>query len=301
MARHHGHRPLSNSSDGSIVHESMVARQTNRRTLPYYEGPRRRDPTIREAAIIMDPAGPEGPGLPDVAVASFGDSTVLELVIGADDRVRLAEGLTGRNPWRQICALRITSQTGKRYVGTGWWISPTAVATAGHCVYLQNEGGWAASVDVITAKHGSRQPYGVVQSTTFHAVDGWTAGREKDFDYGVIEVKDTDIGQRVGNFAVRALDDDELEGVVAKISGYPADRDQAAYQYFHERPLINASATRLTYDVDTFGGQSGSAIFCDTLDHGRVVIGIHTTGGFASNSGTRITEPVLANLVKWSR
>src|SRR5205823_4880635 len=130
--------------------------------------------------------------LTDVAAASFGSSAthtnavVLEAVIGTDDRVRVSPQRMAMNPWRQICALRIVSQTDSAFVGTGWFIAPGVLATAGHCVFLQDEGGWAKSIRVIPAKNGSDQPFGTLTSTRFAAVDGWVKQRSRDFDYGVI-------------------------------------------------------------------------------------------------------------------
>ena len=295
-----GHKPLSSTEpsphEGRDVQELEAgAFLTNRPSLHYYTSP-----ASRARTEVLELDVPVGRAPVDVAAASFGDSTLLELVIGNDDRVRVADELMQSNPWRQICALRIRSKTGRAYVGSGWFIAPSVVATAGHCVYLQNEGGWAQSIDVIPALRGDGPPlYGSATATRFKAVDGWVNGGSRDFDYGVIILDDDTLGRRVGNFAVQALSDSALKSVMAKISGYPADRDRAMYQYFHERPLMSSTATRLEYDIDTFGGQSGSVVFVDTVETGVVAIGIHTTGGSTSNSGTRINADVLRNLIAW--
>lgn len=273
---------------------------TNRPSLPYYQPPARRQSRTEATVLELEATAPASEPLLDVAAASFGDTTILEVVIGNDDRVRVADEMMQANPWRQICALRIRSKTGRLYVGTGWFIAPRVLATAGHCVYLQNDGGWAQSIEVIPAMHGTAAPpYGRMTSTNFKAVDGWVKDGSRDFDYAAIILDDGSIGTRVGNFAVQALADGGLKNVVAKVSGYPADRDQATFQYFHERPLVSSTATRLEYDIDTFGGQSGSAIWLDTEELGLVAIGIHTTGGATSNSGTRINADVLANFIAW--
>jgi len=78
-----------------------------------------------EVAIGEDPV----PTVRDAAEGSFGNASVLEVVIGVDDRVPLGDDLIRTNPWRQICALRIQSSTGVAYVGTGWFIGPSVLAT----------------------------------------------------------------------------------------------------------------------------------------------------------------------------
>ncbi len=301
-----GHKPVTNESGAAeaakLVLESSVKPRTNRPSLPYYLPPSP-SRTRRAAGIVLEAAA-EGGGdaLPalDAARASFGDSTVLEAVIGNDDRVKVAQARLGMNPWRQICSLRIRAVSGNAYVGTGWFIAPKVLATAGHCVYMQDEGGWAASIDVMPARFGSSLPFGTLRATRFAAVDGWTVQRSRDFDYGVIFLDDATVGTQVGNFEVRVMPSAALNGVNAKISGYPADREQARFQYFHERPLQSVTDTRLIYDVDTFGGQSGSPIWQETEEDGLVAIGIHTTGGFTSNSGTRVSGDVLDNLIRWT-
>jgi len=300
-----GHRPVSNGDarpEAALLPEAVGAPLANRPSLPYYRPLRARPRTLDEAAILgADPAAPAAPALalPDVAVASFGDTPLLEAVIGNDDRVKVAREFLSRNPWRQICALRIRSRSNQLYVGTGWFIGARTLATAGHCVFLQDDGGWAVSIDVIPAKFGTAEPFGTMRATRFAAVDGWTVRRQRDFDYGAIHLEDAAAGRQVGNFAVRSFADAQVRAMAAKISGYPADRERAEFQYFHERPVQNVTGTRLFYDVDTFGGQSGSPIWADTAEHGLVAVGIHTTGGLSSNSGTRINDDVLDNLISW--
>lgn len=306
-----GHRPVKNTdpiNEAAPAQEAAVAPQRNKTTLGYYRPPRRRRGVISEAAVMMASPGDSAleaasepmEVLQDAAVASLGDHSLLEVVIGNDDRVKVAPELLQGNPWRQICALRIHSASGRTYVGTAWFIAPGVVATAGHCVFLHNDGGWPRSIDVIPAKGGDTEPFGRVRATRFATVDGWTVQRSRDFDYGVIFLDDATPGTRVGNFEVAALVNAEFAGAVAKVSGYPADRERAEFQFFHERPLVDVTETRLVYDVDTFGGQSGSPIWVDTDELGLIAVGIHTTGGFSSNSGTRITDAVLDNLIAWS-
>ena len=297
-----GHRPVSSDApepETRRIQESAVP-VTNRPSLPYYRPPKRFSKRVNEvAAFEGQELVDQNIALPDVAVASFGDTPMLEAVIGNDDRVKVANSVLSSNPWRQICALRILSQSDQLYVGTAWFIGPKTLATAGHCVFLQNDGGWAKSIEVIPARFGFSTPFGTLTSTRFSAVDGWTVESQRDFDYGVIHLDSDATGLQIGNFEVRSFSDAPLNNVTVKISGYPADREQAQFQYFHERPIQRVSTTRLFYNIDTFGGQSGSPIWEDTDENGVVAIGIHTTGGVSSNSGTRINDDVIDNLISW--
>src|SRR5918999_1798573 len=114
-----------------------------------------------------------------------------ESVIGpVDDRVRILD--TDLPPWRMICALRMRGPTGAGAIGTGWFIGPRTVLTAGHCVFSNHFfGGWAASIDVIPGLVGpgaqdDMRPYGSLSSRRFSSVDRWTEAEDPDFDIGCI-------------------------------------------------------------------------------------------------------------------
>jgi glutamyl endopeptidase len=301
-----GHKTMRSEEASRVVNE--VAEPPTVRfskiTLDYYQpilaaaSEKRRPQRVRGAILESAPDVEAEPHYPDVAIASFGDTMLLEAVIGNDDRVRVAAGDLEKNPFRQICALRIKAKTGSMFVGTAWLIGPRALATAGHCVFLQQEGGWAESIEVIPAKFGNKEPLGRFRAKRFRAVDGWVKQQNRDFDYGVILLDDDRPGDSLGWFAVDAESETELKASQANISGYPADKDNANFQYFHARPVMSVSPTRLMYDIDTFGGQSGSPVWEDSAS-GLVAIGIHTNGGVSSNSGTRINDAVVENLAVW--
>ena len=222
-----------------------------------------------------------------------------ETIINTDDRVLVPD--VHQYPWRAICALRITARTGKQYVGTGWLASPSLVVTAGHCVYLHKEGGWAREITVIPALNGGEAPrFGAVTATRFRTVDGWIEGKAAGSDYGGI-LLDQPIGEQLGYFAVGALGDEQLRQSWANISGYPTDRGSARQQFFHARLLVEVNEARLFYDIDTFSGQSGSPIWFSAEDGRRIAVGIHTSGSQRENAGTRINGNVLANLRDWRR
>jgi glutamyl endopeptidase len=221
-----------------------------------------------------------------------------EAVQLTDDRVPVGD--VSAWPFRAICALRIRSTSGQQYAGTGFFASPNLVVTAGHCVYLHADGGWAEEIEVIPGLAGADRPHGSYTTRRLRTVDGWIEHQDPSSDYGGI-VLDEPVGERVGWFALGALSDAQLMRSWANIAGYPVDREQARALYFHARLLVAAQPTRLIYDIDTFGGQSGSPIWFTTRDGARIVVGLHTNGGLRENSGTRLTGDVLANLRAWQR
>ena len=75
---------------------------------------------------VRGEAGEEGAPVSEALVAET--AAAMETIIGNDDRYRISN--TTNEPWRGYCALRIYFPSGAQYRGTGFFIGPTAVATA---------------------------------------------------------------------------------------------------------------------------------------------------------------------------
>jgi glutamyl endopeptidase len=249
---------------------------------------------LREAA--EKPAG-ESAG-EEVAALVEEAAAVLEVIIGTDDRVRIQK--TTDVPWRRLCALRITFPTGATYRGTGFLIGPRAVATAGHCVYLHTQGGWARKIEVIPGANGAQKPYGQVEATMFRSVTGWVNSRKPESDYGCVVLPPGAFGGRnLGSFGFAAFDNDVILAQPAVLGGYPGDKPFAELWGMSRR--IKAVSTKtLAYDIDTMGGQSGAPVYIKRNGQ-RYVIGIHNYGAGSGNSATRVTREVYDRLLAWSK
>ncbi len=239
-------------------------------------------------------------GLRDVAEASYGPAPdVQETVHGPDDRVQITN--TAAYPWRVHASLLITAADNSMWIGTGWFIGPHTLVTAGHVVYIKNSGvpgrdGWVQSIQVMPGRNGSTLPYGSTTSTSFRSVTGWTGNGDPTYDYGAI-ILPTDLGHQTGWFGFGVYPDDVLTASSGNISGYPGDKP-AGTQWYDFHRVAAVDARKVYYDIDTFGGQSGSAVY-RILNGGRYGVAIHAYGGSVTNSGTRIVQPVFDNLVAW--
>lgn len=248
-----------------------------------------------EAAIELSVAVDEQ--LRDIGEASFGIAP--QAIIGQDDRVQIQA--TGSYPWRVHCSLRITARDGSQWIGTGWFCGPRTVITAGHCVFIKNSGvagrdGWVRSITVIPGRNGATQPYGSVVSTDFRTVAAWANSANHEYDYGAILLP-TPLGNQTGWLGFGAYSDATLLASTANISGYPGDKP-AGTQWYHARRVTSVGPRKVYYDVDTVGGQSGSAVY-RIANGARHAVAIHAYGGATSNSGTRITGEVHNNLMAW--
>ena len=222
----------------------------------------------------------------------------MEVIIGADDRVQIKN--TTDIPWRRVCALRITFPSGSTYRGTGFLIGARAVATAGHCVFLHNQGGWARKVEVIPGCNGTSRPYGQAESTSFRSVAGWVTNKAAESDYGCIVLPPGAFGGRnLGSFGCANFDAAKLVAQPAVLGGYPGDKPFAEL-WGMSRIIKAVAAKTLVYDIDTVGGQSGAPVYIKRAGQ-RYVVGIHNYGAAAGNSATRVTEPVYQRLLAWSK
>lgn len=243
---------------------------------------------------------PDTSKLEDIGVASFGPPPPLaETVHGRDDRIKITN--TSIYPWRAIASLLITAKDGSRYIGTGWFIGPHTVMTAGHCVFIRNSGvpardGWVRYIDVMPGRNGSSLPYGSVRSSSFCSVTGWTIDGNENFDYGVIKLPNN-LGNATGWFGFGVYSDADLKSCVGNIAGYPGDKPSGT-MWYDAHQIANVNSRKVYYDIDTYGGQSGSAVF-RIKNGGRYGIAIHCYGGTTTNSGTRIVRDVYNNMVAW--
>lgn len=250
------------------------------------------------SAFAVAEQAPDTSGLRPIGEATYGEPLGAESVLGPDDRVQIHN--TGDYPWRAHCSLLITANDGARYIGTGWFIGPKTVITAGHCVFIHapgtNRHGWAQSIQVMPGRNGGALPFGSVTTANLRSVSGWTNDGNPEYDYGAI-ILPTDLGNQTGWFGLGAYTDDTLRGSTVNISGYPGDKP-AGTQWYHWNRVADVGARKVYYDIDTAGGQSGSAVY-RVVDGARYGVAAHAYGGSATNSGTRITTPVFNNLVAW--
>ena len=243
---------------------------------------------------------PTASQLRDIGEASFGPPPPrAETVHGPDDRVQITN--TAIYPWRAHASLLITARDNSMWIGTGWFIGPHTLMTAGHVVFIKNSGvpgrdGWVRSIQVMPGRNGGSLPYGSVTSTNFRSVTGWTNNGDENYDYGAIIIP-TELGNTVGWCGFGVYSDADLRAVVGNISGYPGDKPTGT-QWYDARRIASVNSRKVFYDIDTAGGQSGSAVY-RIINGGRYGVGIHAYGGSSTNSATRIVTPVYNNMVAW--
>ena len=231
----------------------------------------------------------------------------LETVIGRDDRKRILD--TDLLPWRMICALEIRGQSGGGMIGTGWLAGPNTIITAGHCVFHDQIGGWAREIEVSCGRNGFEFPFTTMRATNFSADSRWVASQDPDYDIGCIHLDPVpgqpSLGEQVGWFAMGALSADDLKSQLVNVSGYPADLADGTQQFFHANRVLQITERRVFYDVDTYGGQSGSPVWIHQHPGDPpIVVAIHAygiSGSLQANSAPRIDPPIFDLIQSWIR
>lgn len=253
---------------------------------------------LQEAAAEGEAAG-EASGMELVDEGTVIETaSQMESIFGADTRRQITN--TTRRPWRHICALRIEFPSGKVYRGTGFFVGPRAVVTAGHCVYLHNQGGWARKVMVIPGSNGTSRPLGQATSNNLRSVSGWVTLKKPECDYGcVVLPAGTTFRSNPGAFGFAAFDSNMLLAKTAVLAGYPGDKPFAEL-WGDSRRLKAVTSKTLVYDIDTMGGQSGAPVYIKANGQ-RFAVGIHNYGGSTSNTATRVTQEVYSRLLAWSQ
>lgn len=220
-----------------------------------------------------------------------------ESVIGVDSRTRVQPPF--KFPYTAICSLRIAASDGQRFIGTGFFVGPRVVLTAGHCVYMHDHGGWADTIEVIPALDGSSRPYGSVVCGHFHSLKGWTKNKKSGYDYGAIILPENSaLGQKTGWFGFCYHSSDKyFKNLPITIAGYPGDK--GGNQQWGMSGVctgVTDGGRKIAYTIDTFGGQSGSPVW-EVKNNSYYAKAIHTTGSSKTNYATRINKNIF-DLVK---
>lgn len=224
-------------------------------------------------------------------------------VIGpVDSRVRINP--TTGYPWSAVTMLEITRGNGATTFCSGFFIGRHTVITAGHCVYRANQGGWNRSVRVIPAKNAGAEPFGsqTVGTAALRSTVGYVVNNDARYDFGAIILPNDNLGIRTGTFGYAIRNDATLLGSTINTAGYPGDKAYGTMWYNAGR--VNAvNSLTLSYDADTFGGQSGSGVW--RIENGnRYIVAIHAYGvgnpcTGNNNCGARVTQSVFNLLTAW--
>jgi len=156
-----------------------------------------------------------------------------------------------------------------------------------------------SSATIYPGRNGTASPYGACRARNFYSVLGWTRDKNPAYDFGAIKL-DCEVGTRTGwlGFFWRSA---SLIGMQARISSYPGDKPLE--QWTHTDSIRSETSLQTFYNTDTMPGNSGSGVFATNGVpagcNGPCIHTVHAYGLTNRNGGTRITQPLFNNLVRW--
>ena len=212
---------------------------------------------------------------------------LLQGKLGPDNRVRITN--TTAYPNSAICYMEIKfPDDDDLYVGTAWMYGKRVAMTAGHCVYDASLGGWADWVRIYPGSNGGTSPYGIYYASVLHTDTKDVESEDSDYDWGLLEFS-SDIGSSTGYFGA-SWTTSSLVGTNVVVRGYPGEKNA---QMWSMSGSIAASGTfKLSYYIDTTGGQSGSPVYKNDGNYRSV--GIHTNYNWLGyNQAERIDESLF--------
>lgn len=249
---------------------------------------------------VMPGSGPQGPfrmrgaatpgQLPlaaaDTAAANAGaDFSALSVVPNPDAA-----------PWNAHVKLFLTFPSDNSYVCSGTLIDPRHVLTAGHCVHLIEEGGWAESMTAVPAYDHGAQPFGNATSTSLHSFTGWTEDEDFDHDIGLVAL-DRPLGALASWHGYGYHDDPSFfTGNTFLNPGYPAAPPydgQQMYSWSGDFDYTEYSSGWYGQEVgihrEAYGGQSGSGASTTNAGNQRIVYAVLSNGTSSRTNFPRLT------------
>lgn len=216
-----------------------------------------------------------------------------------DDRTRVTD--TSIYPWSTICKLEITAADNSLFIGSGAIIDAYHVLTCGHCVYIQDNGGWVSQVRVIPGKAGSTRPFGLAYATYYRTYTEWIQFEMAEHDWAIITL-DRTIGNQTGWMGRKtALPTDPIYTGTLHTAGYPGDLDNGEYMYYDSDVGDRADSFNHWFWMDTAGGQSGSPVW-EEVNGSYYILTVNAYEyefGADANFGTRLNQDKFDQINTW--
>lgn len=230
------------------------------------------------------------------------------LLLPSEEKIlkRIIPGVDGRErventiDWPNLLHGQLTMKySDGEYGGSGVLIGPHHLLTAAHNVYDVDKKEWAHSISVRLGLNEVVAPFGEIKVAKAYTFDQWVQNKDFNYDIALITLGNS-IGYKTGWAGVVSLEDESLVKKNVTITGYPGDMGfNKMMKMSHRLKLVNPE--RFYYDIDTYGGQSGSGIWIQKFAS-PYVIGVHTLGEgalYTGNSGVRLSSPKFHKIAKW--
>jgi V8-like Glu-specific endopeptidase len=212
-----------------------------------------------------------------------------------------AETAAPGDPYRMIVMLQIRMPRGE-VTCTGFMVGPHTVATAAHCLYNKDMGGWASSAFVTPGLDGVKAPFATVWATSFTVSPSWVQTQDLDADYAAITLPTDAIGHATGWFELASPSDFQLSRGTFQTAGYGVTAQYGTLWRMPEpQPLIHYDEDFLAYVWGTSSGESGAPIFETGADGQVRAVGLLKGAYGRSNARVEFALRMDATMIEFYR
>ncbi len=266
------YQPAKSTSSKKFYPHALKLQQLEDKSGEYFAGMQASGLEVAEAPALA----PEENILRNPILPIKVKETVLMIAIpGQDGRSRITT--TTEYPYRCFVHLDLFFPHGSGG-GTGTMIGQHHLLTAAHCVYDSDTKRWADNVVAYCGLNDDIKPFKPVKAIHMYVPSTYIEKGDKNFDFALVVLEEP-IGLKTGWLGYLYTNSDTLlKDSKITVTGYPADKGlKQMWTMTHTAKKVEAD--RVSYDLDTYGGQSGSAIYIPykiSENTVPIIVGCHT-------------------------
>jgi len=234
--------------------------------------------------------------------SSYSSNSVLPkptYVFPPDDRVLVSN--TSKFPFSSVVKIYVQAANGTLYIGSGAVIDEFHVLTVAHVAYIHDAGGWVTSMELVPGKKGAEEPYGSAYATHIRLYPEWINEARVEHDWALVTL-DRSVGNLTGWMGIATYGSgNAIYSSEIYTAGYPGDLLFGEYMYNTTDDGDRADEYNHWFYLDTYGGQSGSAIWHvnATGEYIITILAYEYLNGVDRNFGTRINTQKYNQLATW--